>query len=439
MDDLVTLRCRDGSPQEFDAGLHLRAPFPDDGGHRSSARRRPGSLDRAARPATRRVALMFDSGRAYDVKVMMGVASYFRDQGNRHSAFIDDGRSRKQRLSDPRSWQEHGVIANFDDPGVAQAVARSGLPAVAFGSGGEGAGSSIPYFSPDNRLIASEAVNHLLEHGFKHLAFCGAPAVIDRAAAGRWPDQRAHAFADLARMHGHEASVFDPGAPPDERAGRQAAIRAWLRSMPKPLGIMAASDAIAREVLEACRLCGFRLPHDVAVIGVGNDELLCHLSAPALTSVDPGAARLGYEAAATLDRLLDGQVVDRLRVAVSPAGVIQRMSTDVIANGDPEVVKAMKFIREHASIGLNVPDVVGATATSRSTLEGRFRTILNCTIREAIRRAHLDRARRLVTETTLPLKQISAESGFKTVQHMTNCFVKTLGQTPGKYRSRSQP
>jgi LacI family transcriptional regulator len=214
----------------------------------------------------------------------------------------------------------------------------------------------------------------------------------------------------------------------------QGELIEWLRTLPRPVGIMAANDSRGREVLEACRACELRVPSDVAVIGVGNDDLLCQLSRPALSSVDQGATKLGYAAASMLDRLMEGERPERLRLAIEPAGVIQRMSTEALAITDPDVAKAMVFIRSNSSAAISVRDVVRATAVSRSTLEGRFRPVLRCTIREAVRRAHLERARHLITDTSLPLKQIAAQSGFKTVQHMTTCFVKAFGETPGRYR-----
>jgi LacI family transcriptional regulator len=217
-------------------------------------------------------------------------------------------------------------------------------------------------------------------------------------------------------------------------AARQARLGDWLQGLPKPVGIMTANDSLGRDVLEACRARELRVPDEVAVIGVDNDELLCRLSSPPLTSVEHGAVRLGHAAAAMLDMLMQGRAPGDRRVLVNPDGVVQRQSTEVLALEDPDTSKAMRFIREHARDPIGVPDVVRAAAVSRSTLEGRFRMSLHCTIRDAIRRAHLERARWLIANTTLPLKQVVAESGFKTVQHMTVSFARAYGQTPARYR-----
>jgi LacI family transcriptional regulator len=179
------------------------------------------------------------------------------------------------------------------------------------------------------------------------------------------------------------------------------------------------------------------VPDEVAVIGVDNDELLCQLSTPPLSSVEQGAKGLGQAAAAMLDRLMDGHTPAQRHFVVDPVGVVARLSTEVVAVEDEVVAQAIQFIRDQASRPTGVPDVVRAVAVSRTTLELRFRKSLRCTILEAIRRAHLDRARWLVSETTLPLKQVATESGFRSVQHMTTLFVRAFSRTPAKYRRAS--
>ena len=363
----------------------------------------------------------------------MGVADYIaRDDAC--SVFIEENALKDQRLPDLRKWGGDGIIADFDDPAIAQAVTSSGLAAVGFG-GGYGwyqPGSAIPYFYTNNRLIAAEAADHLLERGFMHVAYCGYP----RSPVNGWSEEREQAFVDHVRERSLDVAVFRC----TDRVSRdwgamQAALTEWLRELPKPVGIMTANDSRGREVLEACRAEGIAVPRDVAVIGVDNDELLCQLSSPRLSSVEQGARALGHAAAEMLSRLIDGETPSDLHIIIDPIGVVPRLSTDVLAVDDPTVAKAMSFLQEHASDVISVADVVRTVAVSRSTLEARFRESLHCTVREAIRRAHLERARRLVTDTTLPLKQVAAQSGFKSVQHMTTSFNRAFGRTPAKYRS----
>jgi len=371
---------------------------------------------------------MFDPGRAFDVQVMVGIGAYLR-HANRHTPVVV---AHGHRLVDFRSSNADGIIANLDDPWVADAVVASGVKAVGFGTGAAALHESwgIPYLHTNNDLIAIQAAEHLLERGFDRLAYCGCSPRSDSSCSA----ERERAFVDHARRHGRAIDVFHtrPSAA-GPSSGLQSMLCTWLRGLPRPVGIMAAHDWLGREVVEACRISGIGVPTDAAVIGVGNEELVCQLGVP-LSSIDLGANQIGYAAATLLDKLIDGKPVARVGVAFSPIGVVPRVSTDVIAIADASVAKAMTFIREHADGPLRVSDVVRAVGISPTALEVRFRANLRHTVRDAIQRAHLDRARQLIGTTGLPLKQVAIDSGYKTVQHMTICFTRAYGLSPGRFR-----
>ncbi len=380
----------------------------------------------------RRIALVYDARMAYDLKVMTGVAAYLQERSV-FNVYIEENSLKDQRLPDLRSWGGDGIIADFDHPGVAKAVAQSKLPVVGFGSGYGWyvQGSSIPYFFSNNKGIGTMAADHLLARGFRHFAYCGySPTPING-----WSVEREKEFARRVSEKGYACEVYrDYYKSTHHWASVQRSLGKWLRSLPKPLGVMAANDNRARHILEACRSFNLKVPQEIAVIGVDNDELLCRLSSPSLTSIEQGARRLGYEAAALLDRLMHGKKPRQRSFLVDPIGIVIRQSTDVLAIEEPKVAKAMAFIQEHAFEGIKVPDVVEAVAVSRSGLETRFAKTLGYTVRTAIRQVQLERARRLISDSSLPLKQVASDTGFRSVQHMTTLFGKAFGRSPAKYR-----
>ena len=381
--------------------------------------------------STHRIALIYDARLTYDLKVMTGVAAYLQE-GHHYSVFIEENALKDQRLPDLRAWEGDGIVADFDDPAVARLVMQSHLPVVGFGGGyGWYAEGSVPYFYTNNKAIATLAADHLLDRGFKHFAFCG----YARSPINGWSQEREEVFVKYIKKEAGSCAVFqDSHRLNHDWAGVQRSLGEWLRKLPKPVGVMAANDNRGRQVLEACRAYELAVPNDVAVIGVDNDELLCRLSSPPLSSVEQGARRLGYAAAAFLDRMMQGRKPRQRHLVIDPVSIVTRQSTDVLAIDEPKVAKAMAFIREHAAESIKVPHVVNAVAISRSGLETRFAAALGYTIRTAIRNTQLERARRLVLETDMPLKQVASETGFRSVQHMTTLFVKTFGQTPGKHR-----
>ncbi len=175
----------------------------------------------------------------------------------------------------------------------------------------------------------------------------------------------------------------------------------------------------------------------VAVVGVDNDEMLCQLCAPPLSSVEQGARRIGYEAAALLDRMMEGAGPPNPRVVIDPVGVVARQSTDILSVDDADVRAAVAEISRFACDGLTPDEVTRKVGCARSTLELRFRSALGRTISSEIRRVRVARAEQLVRETRLPLKQVAARSGFRSVQHMTTVFQERMGQTPAKLRRTS--
>lgn len=378
------------------------------------------------------MALMYDATTAYDLQVIRGVTAYLQ-QGANWSVYIEESALKDQRLPDRGSWAGDGILADFDHPVVAKAVVESKLPAVGFGSGygWYAPQSRIPYFFTNNRAIARLAADHLLNKGFRNFAYCGYP----ETPINGWSEEREREFANRIRERGFLCQVYrGPDRDSIGWAPMQNALSAWLQSLAKPVGLMAANDSRARHVLEASRLSGLHVPEEVAVIGVDNDETLCGLSSPLLTSIEQGAQRIGFQAAALLDQIMGGKLPGKKHYVIDPVGIVTRLSTDVLPVTDTQVANAMAFIRAHACQAIKVPDVVAAVRASRSGLDVRFRCALGRTIHEAIRDVRLERARSLFIETTLSPKEIAASAGFRSVQHMSSLFREEYGLPPAKYR-----
>ena len=208
----------------------------------------------------------------------------------------------------------------------------------------------------------------------------------------------------------------------------------WLAGLPKPVGIMACYDIKAQQVLDVCRELDLAVPEQVAVIGADNDHLLCNLSDPPLSSVIPNSRRAGYEAARLLDQMMFGEKVDNNAVLVRPLGIETRQSTDTLAIEDAEIAEALRFIRRHASSGINVGDVLKAVPLSRRVLESRFRKLLGRTPHEEIVRQRIGRVQQLLSETELSLREIADRTGFEHAEYLSVAFKQATGQTPTQFR-----
>ena len=188
----------------------------------------------------------------------------------------------------------------------------------------------------------------------------------------------------------------------------------------------------------ACRSLGILVPEEVAVIGVDNDEFLCELTSPPLSSVEQGSRAMGREAVALLDRLMAGEKPRQLKFVVDPEGIVSRRSSEAMMIQDADVAQALGYIRQHAGEGIQVSDVVRTVGGSRSALRARFKAFTGRTIHAEIQRVQIERARQLAATTDLPLRQVAVAAGFRYLQHMTTVFRLHTGQTPGEYRKRSR-
>ena len=198
---------------------------------------------------------------------------------------------------------------------------------------------------------------------------------------------------------------------------------------------MACYDIRGREVLDVCRQLGVKVPDELALIAVDNDELICDLAEPPLSSVIPDSRRTGYEAGRLLDLLMAGQSELPLAHLIKPLGISVRGSTDVLATDDADVSTAVRFIRTHASEGINVEDVLRAVPLSRRVLESRFEKLLGRTPHEEITRVQVERVKELLTETDLPLSVIAHRAGYKHVEYMSVVFKRETGLPPSQYRA----
>ena len=384
------------------------------------------------------VAVVIDPSLPYDREIAKGVGQYAREVGD-WRLYVEEEHDR--RLPDFDVWPGQGIIASFDTDEVARRVSAAGLPVVAVGGGGGAfdAASGIPYVRSDDERIATLAAEHLLERALPQFGFYGhAPSRVTV-----WADNRREAFTRRVQAAGKPVQTLIPSHDSTRWSLLQEELEAWLAALPKPVGIMACHDVRARHVLEACRSLGLRVPHDVAVIGVDDDEFVCELCDPPLSSVAHAARRVGHEAARLLDRLMrptgcaaqaapEGPVPPR--TLLPPMGVVARRSTDTLAVADPVIAAAIRTIRERAVQGLKIAELVTASKLSRWQLEDQFRRVVGRSIRDDILQVRLNEARRLVTTTDLPLKMIAPRSGFRSVPYMTTVFRRHFNATPAALR-----
>ena len=381
-------------------------------------------------PHRPRVALLIETSNSYARGLLRGITRYVREH-RPWATYVPETVRGETPPAWLKRWRGDGIIARIENPSTAKIVQQAGVPTVSVSAGGFA--PQFPVVETDNQAIAVQAFAHLQERGLRHFAFCG-------DARFAWSRLRSESFVRLAAEAGHTAQLYRPRSrapePPWEQ--QQADLARWVAQLPKPIGIMACYDIRGRQLLDVCRQVGATVPDEVAVIGVDDDRLLCDLAQPPLSSVIPDTNRSGYVAAELLDQMLMGRRVEPGERLIAPLGVATRQSTDVLAIDDPDVVRAQRFIRDHACEGIKVEAVLEHVAISRRALEYRFAELLGCTPHERIVQVQLQRVRQLLSETDLSLVEVAERAGFKHVEYMSVVFKRRTGVAPREYRLRSR-
>lgn len=370
---------------------------------------------------------MFDYNLSYPRGVLRGIKQFVQTRPHWDLMHLDTDRMSVRELG---SLRPAGIIALLVYRHLAETVRSLRRPIVNVAN--VLPDLPFPQVTTDHRKIGALAAEHFSERGFRHFGFVGhLHHVYSRI--------REDGFRGALAAGGYALQTFhERPAPTYRHRGRlfhlNKAFLLWLRQLPKPVGIFATNDLWGLPIVEACRLVGLSVPDDVAVIGVDNDELRCELARPSLSSIEVPAERVGYEAAALLERLIDGAKPPAEPLLIPPIRVVTRQSTDVLAGRDHEVNTAVRFIRDHAHQPLSVEDVLREVPASRRSLERRFRSTLERSIGEEIRHVHLERVRDLLASTALRMDEVASRAGFASVHYMSRVFRQVMGMTPTEYR-----
>jgi LacI family transcriptional regulator len=378
-------------------------------------------------PDRHSVALIIETSNAYARGLLDGIITYQREH-ELWSIYVAEQERGAQPPEWLKMWRGDGIIARIETDSIANAIRRTKLPTVDVSAAR--LVKNIPWVETDDQQIAELAARHLIDRGFRTLAYCGEPQF-------NWSKWREASFKSFADGAGCQHFTFEGKSQHDKDYSwnrERKRLVSWIKSLPKPVGVMACYDFKGQQILDVCRDLGVAVPEQVAVIGVDNDVRLCRLCTPPLSSVIPDTHRAGYEAARLLDRMMRGEAVGHEATLIPPLGIAERQSTDVYALDDPDVVAAMRFIRERACDGITVADVLRVVPLSRRQLEQRFVKLVRRSPYAEISRIRMERACRLLRETSLPLSEIARRSGFTEALYLSRAFKKYIGVSPRTYR-----
>ena len=378
----------------------------------------------------KQVALIIETSNSYARGLLHGIRTYIREHQNWTITIREHSRG-KPDAEWWSKWRGDGIIARIENNYIRDIITRLDLPTIDVSAAR--LIKDLPWVETNDLDIAQLAAEHLIGCGFKNFAYYGDPYF-------NWSNWRFEAFSERLIQESYACEAYMNSLVSDKSVQsqkNQEQLIEWLKKLRKPVGIMACYDIYGLHLLEACRLADIAVPDQVSIIGVDNDELLCDLADPPLSSVIPDTHQTGYVAASLLDRLFSNQPISTKAHLISPIGIAKRLSTDVLAIEDDIVAKAVRFIRDNACDNIKVNDILKVVPLSRRALEGRFRKLLRRTPHEEILRVKLSRVKQLLKETDLSLSTIAERTGFDHVEYLSAMFKKHTGVPPSQYRVNS--
>jgi len=338
-----------------------------------------------------------------------------------NDGFTNYGKFKFDALITDSTWQTDEI----------RRVLRSkSLKAVALASTQPMAGLRLPSIAlrTDDRAIAAAAAKALMSNGLESFAFVGSLGNED------WSAKRGRFFVDELAKTGYEVKTFGGDFDMKDIDGSRSALVSWLKSLPKPCGLFVALDQRAKHVLDLCRDNGIAVPEQLQVLSVDNEQYICELVNPTLSSISLAWMDAGYNVSAALHALLQRRRMQSHEVLIGVKAIVERLSTSDLRQTGNRVSLAREYIRLNAKNRIDVHDVAAKVGGCLRLLEYDFRKVLGHTVKSEITSARLNEVARMVARTSRGLDDIAAECGFRNSNSLKNLFRKHFGMSMSEYR-----
>ena len=394
-------------------------------------------LVRMAEQGRKTIGVMVEITREFGRDLCKGIAAFAGEHDDVSPVFITpDMLKRKSELA-----RFDGFIVRVMNGAMARTLAATRKPVVDVYYERPYGGFAI--VKTNHAKVGQLAAAHFIAHQFKNFAFCG-------FAGGRFSDYCRQAFVNALKRGGFSCRdytpaartryEFDPAVLINERmepAPDATALKEWVLSLERPVAVFCPNDLRAWQLLQVCLDAGLRVPHDVAILGLDNDALICGFSKPALSSIDPDTESIGREAMRTIGEMMDRPAVSRKPIVrqVPPKGVVVRTSTETYPVDPPWLSDALVFIRRHVADRLSAVDVYRKTGLSHTVVDATFRSRLGRSVQKEIAAARLEKAKHLLASGNSSVSEIAKASGFASAEYFIRAFNAAFGQSPSRWRA----
>jgi LacI family transcriptional regulator len=381
-----------------------------------------------------KIILLTDFGEEYGTSLLKGVTRYSQKYGPwvfcRMPRYYSETKGIDGIRKWAKEWKANGIIGQLYNDSDVEKLWNDGIAVVA--QDFKERHKNIPNLTGDYFKTGKMAAEYFLRKGFEHFAFYGFKNIV-------WSRERAEGFEKRLNEEGYEVHYFERKRRFKSRElwyYKPSALSKWLKSLPKPIALMACDDNQGMHITEACRVTNIRIPEEVAVLGVDNDEMLCNLSDPPLSSVGLDTIKGGYEAARLLHTMIKTKNEQYYDIVVGPTQIVTRNSTDIYAAKDEYVGLALKYIHNNIEQNLNVPNVLAQVPLSRRSLEKRFSQVTGLPVYEYIFNLRIEKFTQKLLDTDLTVFEIAVDLGLNNGKNIARQFRQIKGCTPTEYRKK---
>ncbi|MDH6304453.1 LacI family transcriptional regulator [Parabacteroides sp. PF5-5] len=379
-----------------------------------------------------RVILLTDFSEEYAKLLLKGIVNYSKEHEPWVLCKMPHSYREKHGLNGvlewALKWKADAIIAQFFPTDEVSIFKKNGIIAIA--QDFKNRFTEIPNITGAHYLAGKMGANYFIQKGFKNFAFYGFKNIV-------WSEERCEGFRDELSKQLPESSFYEyqNANQTDLWYYESDMLIKWLQVLPKPVGIMACDDNQGHHITEICKQYGIQVPEKVAVLGVDNDEAICTLSGPPLSSINQAVEKGGYETAELIDKMLQNRTWIPEDIVVMPTHIITRQSTDIYATEDKSIAIVLKHIHQHSDRKLSVDELVRLVPLSRRLLETRFKEVTGMPIYTYILNLRIDKFAQKLIESNAPIVEIASQIGFADYKNIARLFKRVKGCSPSEYRA----
>ncbi len=340
----------------------------------------------------------------------------------------------RQHVRNLKSWGCNGIIAYILNDRARREFTASGLPAVfiepTLANPLPKQPRNVVTFINEHAAEGRTAARYFVERRYRSFAYIGT------AKPTFWSNERMKGFAAQLAEFGFKPRIYPtpPAREQSDFALEADRLTRWLKKLPRNTALFCVHDRRAQQAIATAASVRLRVPEDIAVLGVDNDELLCRMTVPAISSIPVYYREHGMEVGKAMDDLLEGRKTERV-VITRHSNVITRTSTDAQAIDDPFVARAVAYVRSHVGERIGLPELSKIAGCSKTTLNLRARRALGHTMAEEVTHIQLNAAVERIASTGYSIDEIARECGFCSASHLGSRMKQMRGMTPGEFRS----